>query len=246
MLSQRLVAHRGYRQLYPENSLLAINGAIDAGARCIELDVLFSADGVPVLYHDSNMQRISDMAANVQELAADKLLQAPAFEPARLGNRYRDQRIAPLSALPPIIAQRPELRFFVEAKPGGIAFMGVDKALAALHRVLAPVLRQIVLISFDKVFITSARSQGWPGLGLVLQSWRDLQHPVMGAAGPDYIFVSQRHLPERGPIEVANANLVVYEIAAPELAIHWFRRGADLVETFDIGGMLNELARRAL
>lgn len=47
----RLIAHQGYARRYPENSMLGIRAAIDAGARWIEVDVQMSDDGVLVLHH---------------------------------------------------------------------------------------------------------------------------------------------------------------------------------------------------
>ena len=46
----KLVAHRGYAHAYPENTLLAIQQAVEAGAKYIEFDVLLSADQLPVLF----------------------------------------------------------------------------------------------------------------------------------------------------------------------------------------------------
>ena len=40
--------------------------------------------------------------------------------------------------------------------------------------------------------------------------------------------------------------MVVYEVEDPDQAIDWFNRGADMVETFDIGSMITNLAHRAL
>jgi len=39
MSHPELVAHRGYAFRYPENTLLAIKAAVDAGAKFVEFDV---------------------------------------------------------------------------------------------------------------------------------------------------------------------------------------------------------------
>lgn len=39
MLTDRLVAHRGYQKRYPENTLLGFTKAIEAGAHYIETDI---------------------------------------------------------------------------------------------------------------------------------------------------------------------------------------------------------------
>ena len=47
-----LQGHRGARGLFPENSLAGFQEAIRLGATSIELDIVLTADGVPVVYHD--------------------------------------------------------------------------------------------------------------------------------------------------------------------------------------------------
>lgn len=47
------VAHRGYKGEYPENTICAIERAIEAGTHALELDVHLSQDGVVVLSHVS-------------------------------------------------------------------------------------------------------------------------------------------------------------------------------------------------
>ena len=59
-----LVAHRGLQSRFPENTLLALKKAIDSGAKYIELDVQFSADCLPIIYHDHDLQRVSGIKGN--------------------------------------------------------------------------------------------------------------------------------------------------------------------------------------
>ena len=57
-----IIAHRGYRACYPENTLCAFEQSL---GRChmIELDVQLSADGVAVVFHDDTLTRTSNAAA---------------------------------------------------------------------------------------------------------------------------------------------------------------------------------------
>jgi glycerophosphoryl diester phosphodiesterase len=45
------IAHRGYNAAYPENTMAAFIGAIEAGAHALETDIHLSKDGVVVLSH---------------------------------------------------------------------------------------------------------------------------------------------------------------------------------------------------
>ncbi|KAH8671117.1 PLC-like phosphodiesterase [Xylariales sp. PMI_506] len=51
------IAHRGYKVLYPENSMAAFRGAVEIGAHAVETDLHLSKDGVVVLSHDSTLKR---------------------------------------------------------------------------------------------------------------------------------------------------------------------------------------------
>lgn len=51
------IAHRGYKAKFPENSMAAFVGAVEAGAQALETDVHLSKDGVVVLSHDPSLQR---------------------------------------------------------------------------------------------------------------------------------------------------------------------------------------------
>ncbi|GAM83562.1 hypothetical protein ANO11243_015500 [Dothideomycetidae sp. 11243] len=51
------IAHRGYKAKYPENTMAAFRGAVDAGAHAIETDIHLTKDGVVVLSHDATLAR---------------------------------------------------------------------------------------------------------------------------------------------------------------------------------------------
>jgi glycerophosphoryl diester phosphodiesterase len=55
-----IIAHRGYMQFAPENTLPSFKLAIEAGADLVELDYYHSKDGVPVVFHDGTLDRTSD------------------------------------------------------------------------------------------------------------------------------------------------------------------------------------------
>jgi glycerophosphoryl diester phosphodiesterase len=55
-----VIAHRGYSSAAPENTLGAFRLAIASGADLVELDYHRSRDGVPVVIHDSTLDRTTD------------------------------------------------------------------------------------------------------------------------------------------------------------------------------------------
>lgn len=51
----RVIAHRGDHTHAPENTLAAFTAAIEVGADQIELDVRRSQDGIPLIFHDADL-----------------------------------------------------------------------------------------------------------------------------------------------------------------------------------------------
>ncbi|MCP3426465.1 hypothetical protein NBM05_10755 [Rothia sp. AR01] len=69
----QLVAHRGRSARAPENTLAAFEAALTADFEWIETDVDLLADGVPVLIHDSTLDRTTDGAGPVSAATSRSL-----------------------------------------------------------------------------------------------------------------------------------------------------------------------------
>jgi len=55
--SRLVIAHRGNSAHAPENTIEAIQSAVELGADAVEFDVRLTRDGVPVLLHDATLDR---------------------------------------------------------------------------------------------------------------------------------------------------------------------------------------------
>lgn len=56
----RIIAHRCGGALAPENTLPGLEIAARLGCRGVEFDVMLTADGIPVLFHDETLDRTTD------------------------------------------------------------------------------------------------------------------------------------------------------------------------------------------
>jgi len=235
---QRLVAHRGYQKLYPENTLLAYQRAIEAGALSIETDILLSADKQAVLYHDPTLKRVSGCKGRVDELTLAELINTPAFEPRRLAQAYNSQCISPLSEFVKLLQAHPQVTAYIEVKKEAIKFAGASETYASISECLAPVASQCVIISFDHDFMVFVRAKGWRRCGVVIKRWKDLRSAKIEAIKPETVFINYRKIPAKAEINKLNFELVVYEIDRPTLARKWLARGVSKVESFDIGSLI--------
>ncbi|KAH9892409.1 PLC-like phosphodiesterase [Xylariomycetidae sp. FL2044] len=83
------IAHRGFKALAPENTLLAFRAAVEVGAHAIETDLHLTRDGVVVLSHDGTLRRCFGDPARVRDVAWDhvralRTLRAPRQPMPRL------------------------------------------------------------------------------------------------------------------------------------------------------------------
>ncbi len=73
----KILAHRGYREKFPENTLLGFKKALEFGADGIECDIQKTGDNKYVIIHDDTINRIagikSDEAIRVCEKKLDEL-----------------------------------------------------------------------------------------------------------------------------------------------------------------------------
>ena len=72
-IDHQIIAHRGLHNAeYPENTLSAFNNAI-SNNYAIELDVWFSADGIPVVIHDKNVSRLCNVNRNITDMTFEEI-----------------------------------------------------------------------------------------------------------------------------------------------------------------------------
>ena len=66
-------AHRGASEYAPENTLSSFYLGLIQGANGIETDVQRTRDGVPVLFHDDTIDRVSDGHGKISDYTFDQL-----------------------------------------------------------------------------------------------------------------------------------------------------------------------------
>jgi glycerophosphoryl diester phosphodiesterase len=236
--SRRLVAHRGWAARFPENTLLALEEAVSAGARYVEIDVQLSSDGRPVLFHDRTLDRMCGVGGPVHGRTLAELRALACAERPRFGERFASVRVAELAGLVDLLHSHRDVLAFVEIKRASIEHFGAEAVFEATVPLLEPVREQVALISFSLPFLAHARTRSALPLGAVFDKFQEREQPDARAISAEYTFCDVEGLPPKGVLDARPSKLAVYEVADPALAIDLFRRGVDLVETFAIGDMI--------
>ena len=240
--ASQLVAHRGYRLKYPENTKLSLLKAIEAGAMFIELDVQFSRDKLPIIYHDCNLLRVSGKNKSVFDINRSSLITETASESDRLGQTFQLETISPLEDLVSILTRNPKVTAFVELKDESISHCGREEMIHKTAEILYEVAENTVIMSFDYELCLKAREISWPQVGVVLETWSDLNSEIIRQIEPDYIFVDQEMIPSNHDLKscevLQKSNLVAYEIDDIQTGNNLLERGVDIIETYEIGKFL--------
>jgi glycerophosphoryl diester phosphodiesterase len=243
MSTPTLVAHRGHAARCPENTLLALEEALQAGACWIETDVQLSSDEVPVLFHDRTLERMCGVPGAIHEQRWEELARLSCAERGRFGERFADQRLARVEDLAALLLRHPRAQAFVEIKRVALERFGAERVLARTLRPLRAVAQRCALISFSLSFLEHARAHCPLPLGAVFDRWEERLGPALAGLAPEFVFCDLDGLPAQGRLEHPGARVAVYEVADPAVARALSARGVELVETFAIAEMLAALAK---
>src|SRR5262245_20757664 len=107
-----LVAHRGDAAGHPENTLPALQSALDLCERFIDVDVQIPANCSPVVVRGHEVANGRGGVHTVADLTAAELAQVDASEPDRFGARFQGTCIPRLVDAVSLITKRPETTVF--------------------------------------------------------------------------------------------------------------------------------------
>jgi glycerophosphoryl diester phosphodiesterase len=192
-LTARPIAHRGFHDAAagrPENTLAAFEAAAAAGY-AIECDLHLSADDIPMVFHDDDLERLTGADGPLAARTADEL--------GRLNVLGSREKIPTLNEALQCIAGRVPL--LIEMKPAPRHEPALaHKTLESLERYSGPA----AVMSFDRKLLASARAvdDAIP-LGLTAEGnwlaaarhWR-----AVLAYGLDFISYSINDLPTPMPL----------------------------------------------
>lgn len=151
-------AHRGGARLWPEHTLVAFQGAADAGADILEIDVHATSDGEIVVLHDDTVDRTTDGSGAVKtmDFATVRALDAgyQFTQDGGASHPYRGQGVQ-IPTLAEVLAAHPDALFNIEIKQQSPSI--VSETIAAIQD--AGVQDRVVLGSFYDQVTREARDE---------------------------------------------------------------------------------------
>lgn len=122
----KFFGHRGYSGLYPENTLLSFQKAIEAGVAGIELDVQFSKDGEMVVIHDETLDRTTTGTGWVKDHTLEELKALDASFKFR--GQFGNVQIPTLDEVLSLVKDH-DIVTNIELKTGVFEYEGIEEAV---------------------------------------------------------------------------------------------------------------------
>jgi glycerophosphoryl diester phosphodiesterase len=234
-----IIAHRGNAAEYPENTLQALASAVELGVRHLEFDVQLTSDNVPVVFHDSTLERVADRPDSVHDLTWAQLAEIPVGEVKRFGSRFAFTYPPSLAQTVDAIAGWEGVTAFVEVKRASLRKLGRETVLRRTAEIVRPILDRCVFISFDLPSVKILRMMTGARVGWVLQELSEAELQHARAVAPDFLFCDLDRIREQttqlwhGPWQWA-----VYEVRDIQTAQRCQALGAAFVETMAVKELL--------
>ena len=236
-----LVAHRGYSGRYPENTLLAYQAAYQHGARYMELDLQLTSDSVPVLHHDTSMQRMAGIDVDIRDTKVKHFKAMHASYSDRFGSEFLDNEFTTFRKICKWLAAYPDVTMFVEIKQESIDRFDIPIFIDEVHkRILkAGVESQCIIISFNPDVIEYTRKISPMLTGWVLPQWNNEVKIKLEELRPEFVFCDKNLLPQKdndiwhGPWQWA-----IYNLDDVPSAIKMANRKMPFLETNQIGTLM--------
>lgn len=122
----KCIAHRGLSGLYPENTLISFQKALDYQPDCLELDIHLTKDRQIVICHDATLERTTDGTGNICDYTLKELKQFNASN--HFSEKTGFQEIPSLDEYFDLIRGR-DIITLIEFKGGGSAYPGLEELL---------------------------------------------------------------------------------------------------------------------
>lgn len=238
-----VAAHRGNAAEYPENTLESLGSAVELGVRWIELDVQVTADLVPVVFHDADLQRVGGRAESVFDLPWSELATRPVGQADRHGDRFAHVRAPSLSQFAAALAGWRGVTAFVEIKSESLERFGHEPVLRRVADAVAPVLDQCVMISYDLPAVQMLRQMTGARIGWVVEFYNDESRSLATDLAPEYLLCDINDVPESDTALWAGPwDWMLWEGRDIETLRRARRLGARLVETMSVRKLLRDRA----
>lgn len=154
-----VIAHRGASAISPENTLLAFEEAIKAGADYIETDVHQTSDGKVVIMHDLSVNRTCELPNKINKNKNKKVLIKELKLSEFLELKIKGQTFSPPTLDSAIKLINGRCKLLIELKKGNAYYPGIEKNILEIIQQNKAESWVDVIHSFDKKSLLQLQEQ---------------------------------------------------------------------------------------
>ncbi len=116
----KIIAHRGFSSVAPENTLLAFRKAIEVGADYFELDVQRSKDNKAMVIHDATIDKTSsdNQTGEIVQMNSKELKNIKVGYTKKFGDKYADEKLPTLKGA--LEVAKGKIKVCIEIKSYGL------------------------------------------------------------------------------------------------------------------------------
>ncbi|PSU36182.1 glycerophosphodiester phosphodiesterase family protein [Photobacterium lutimaris] len=227
-----ITGHRGAAALAPENTLVSIRKAAEAGVSWVEIDTQLCADSIPVVIHDETVNRCTNGKGKIADLNLAELKELDAgswFHSNFAGERIPTLAEAFNTCLDLDLTLNLELKIHHDEQIEPL----VNAVIALIKKMDFPI-DKLLFSSFQKRALVLCQQQ-MPDVrrGFICEVWNGYSLTSIEAIQPYSVHIDHRILTPAIAQNIKDAGYVlkIWTLNKAEKAQHFFNMGVDSIIT---------------
>lgn len=184
-----VVAHRGGGYDYPENSLSAFRNCKDKGCTAVEFDLVLTKDNIPIVFHDSSIERLTGEKGLISEMTWEELKKLDITYNHPLRNKFPNGEKIALFSDALQVCMKNDQRIIIDIKE---VRLDIIQVILDAYKENPKLFKRVIVSSFNPVIIYLIR--------------RKEPRIVSSLAWRPYYFSRESYLGLNGPGQVRFVN----------------------------------------
>lgn len=227
-----ITGHRGAALLAPENTLISIERAAQAGAKWIEIDTQLTSDKVPVVIHDETVDRCTNGSGKLSNLTLSEIKSLDAgswFGKDFVGTTVPTLEEAMLLCMELGVTLNLELKVYNQQTTQSLT----DEVLATVNRIDYP-LDKLLFSSFNQEVLAQCKAH-YPHVrrGFICDQWDQNSLNDLAPLELYSIHIDHQLLTTSIANEIKDSGIIlkVWTLNEPEKAAKFYKMGVNNIIT---------------
>lgn len=244
----KIIAHRGYSGIAPENTIAAFAKAIEAGCKTIELDVQLTQDSVPFVIHDPTIDRTTNGRGKIIDIPSDELCVYSAAYEDKFGSDFIEERVPSLEDALEFL--KGEAQVLIEIKEESVFpdRQDIEKGVVDLVKQHG-MLNDTMVISFSSEALRRVKAlEAGVQIGFLASRHAPDQGLATAVDLGASLLLYHRSQIDSSRVDAAHAKNIqcaIYTVDAPEELAQYIAMGIDAVGSNQPGDLIRHMGKKS-